>query len=142
VPDPMPGDEALALEARRFGRYLVGREPEEVLVARYVAASKVHFAAPLPPEDAAVVAFAREHAWSVGLLDAAAGLLRPGGPLRNKILLMAAILEASPEHADEFLPRHVGPIALVAKVGVAGVVAVASALVGAPLHMALARPRS
>ena len=140
--DPTPGDDVLALEARRFGRYLVGREPETALVERYVAASKVLFAESLRSEDAAVVAFAREHAWSVGLLDAAAGLLRPGGPLRNKILLMAAILETSPEHADEFLPRHVGPIALAAKVGVAGVVAVVSALVGAALHTVLARSRA
>ena len=140
--DPIPGDDALALEARRFGRYLVGREPETALVARYVAASKVHFPAPLPPDDAAIVAFAREHAWSVGLLDAAAGLLRPGRPLRNKILLMAAILETSPEHADEFLPRHVGPIALAAKVAVAGVVAVTSAVVGAALLAVVARSRA
>ena len=131
----------LALEARRFGHYLVGRDPEPAVVARYVAASRTLFPEPLAPGDAAVVAFARTQAWATGPLDAAAGLLRPGGPLRNRILLMAAVLEATPAHADQFLPRQVGPLALVAKVGVAGLVAVASAVLGAPLHVALARSR-
>jgi hypothetical protein len=136
-----PTDELLALEARRFGRYLVGRDPEPQVVARYVAASRALFPEPLAAGDAAVVAFARTHRWATGLLDGAAGLLRPGGPLRNRILLMAAVLETTPQHADEFLPRQVGPLALVAKVGVAGVIAVASAVLGAPLHVALARSR-
>ena len=64
------------------------------------------------------------------MLDAAAGLLRPGGALRNRILLMAAILETTPEFADHFLPQHMGPLALVLHVGVAGTVAVLNALGG------------
>jgi hypothetical protein len=81
-------------------------------------------------EDAAVLAWVRRHPWSLGPLDAACGLVRPGGTLRNRVLLMAAVLEASPEFADDFLPRHLGPLALVARVAVAGMVAVANALGG------------
>jgi hypothetical protein len=134
-------DDLLAAEARLFGRYLVGRDPEPAVVERYGAANRALFAAPLPPEDAAALAFARAHPWSVGMLDAASGLLRPGGPLRSKILLMAAILETTPEHADEFLPRHVGPMALVVKVGAAGITAVAEAIFGAVLLRTVARGR-
>src|SRR5512143_1015135 len=112
VDGPTRSDDALALEARRFARYLVGREATEAQVERYVAACRTHFAEPLSPEDAAVLAWARHHPWSIGPLDGAAGLLRPGGTLRNRILLMAAILETTPEFADHFLPRHVGPLAL------------------------------
>ncbi|MGH7896211.1 MAG: hypothetical protein ACREQL_16215 [Candidatus Binatia bacterium] len=135
----MDADDALAVEARLFGRYLVGCEPEPALVDRYRAANRALFAAPLPAEDVAVVAFVRRHPWSIGFLDAASGLLRPGGLLRNKILLMAAILETTPEHADQFLPRHVGPVALVVRVGAAGTAAVVEALVGTVLHTVVAR---
>lgn len=131
--------DALAREARVFGRYLIGRDVEGPLVERYVAASRTIFRDDLIPGDAAVLEFARRHRWSIGYLDAAAGLLRPGGPLRNRILLMAAILETTPEHADEFLPRQLGPLALAVRVGVAGAAAVLRALLGAPMHMLLAR---
>ena len=130
---------ALETEARIFGRYLVGRDPGDALVARYVAACGTHFAAPPPADEAAVLAWIRRHPWSVGLLDAASGLLRPGGTLRNRILLMAAILESTPEFADHFLPQHVGPLALVARVGVAGTIAVASAVAGAVLLKTVVR---
>jgi hypothetical protein len=132
-------DAALAREARVFGRYLVGREPDDAHVARYVAASRTHFPGPLAADDAAVLAWVRRHPWSIGMLDGAAGLLRPGGALRSRILLMAAVLESTPEFADHFLPRQVGPLALVARVGVAGTIAVLNALVGAPLYALVAR---
>jgi hypothetical protein len=131
-------DAALGDEARLFGRYLVGREPNDALVARYTAACRTHFP-DTPPEDAAVIDWARRHPWSVGMLDAASGLLRPGGPLRNRILLMAAILESTPEFADHFLPLHVGPLALALRVGAAGTIAVANAVVGAVLLKTVAR---
>ena len=132
-------DAALAGEARLFGRYLVGREPGEAPVERYVAACRTHFPEAARADDAAVLAWVRRHPWSVGMLDAASGLLRPGGPLRNRILLMAAILESTPEFADHFLPRQVGPLALALRVGAAGAVAVANAVIGAVLLKALVR---
>jgi hypothetical protein len=140
--DAMEGsDDARAAEARLFARYLVGREPSPAHVERYVAACRTHFPGPLAPEDAALLAWIRRRPWSIGMLDAACGLLRPGGALRNRVLLMAAILETSPEFADDFLPRQSGPLALVVRVGVAGVVAVANALAGAVLlQLATRRP--
>ena len=53
---------------------------------------------------------------------------------------MAAVLEATPEFADDFLPHHLGPLALAARVGVAGVVAVANALGGLLLLKLAVRP--
>jgi hypothetical protein len=137
-----PSDDALATEARVFARYLVGRNPSPVHVERYVAASRTHFGAPLAPEDAAVLAWVRRHPRTLGMLDAASGLLRAGGALRNRILLMAAILKTTPEFADQFLPRHVGPLALVATVVAAGTIAVANALMGAALLRVVGRPRA
>lgn len=132
--EPATFDDARAAEARLFARYLVGREPPPALVERYVAAS-LQVLPPVPAaEDAAVLAFARRHPWSIGCLDAAAGLLRPGGALRSRLLLMAAILETTPDFADQFLPRQMGPLALVAYVAVTGVVAVLQAIVGTVVH--------
>ena len=90
---------------------------------------------------AALVAFARRHPWSVSLLDAASGLLRPGSLLRNKILLMAAILETSPTFADEFLPRDARPLGLLLALVAHGTVAVARAALGAVVYAAAIRSR-
>ena len=132
-------DATLAAEGRRFGRYLTGREPGPAIVERYVRACRTLFATPPVPGDAAVLAFARRHPWSIGLLDAAAALRRPSGALRGRLLVMAAILEATPEFAEDFLPRHLGPVALVVRVASAGIVAVGLAGLGVVLHAAVAR---
>ena len=130
------------MEARTFTRYLVGRPPPPELVARYREANAVLFTAPVEPVDAAVVDFVHRHPWSVGLLDAAVGLRRPGSLLRNKILVMAAILETSPVFADEFLTRPVHPVVLVLRTVALGTVAVARALLGLALYPAAARARA
>jgi hypothetical protein len=132
----------LAAEGAVFGRYLTGRTPPADLVARYADAGSALFTAPVSPQDAAVVAFAVRHPWSVAPLDAAAGLLRPGGTLRSKILVMAAILEASPAFADEFLPRASGAVGLFLRLALHGTRAVAQVLVGLPLYWLASRGRA
>jgi hypothetical protein len=129
------------VEAHAFARYLVGRMPPVELVARYEDANRVLFTAPVPVGDDAVLRFARRHPWSVGYLDAAAGLLRPGGLLRSKILVMSAILETSPAFADDFLPRSISAPRLAVQVLISGAAAVTRAAVGIALHTAVARPR-
>jgi len=140
--DASDSDGDRAVEARIFARYLVGRDPNPAHVERYVAASRTHFPDPLAPEDAAVLAWVRRHPWSVGPLDAACGLARPGGVLRNRVLLMAAILEATPEFADEFLLPPVRPLALVLRVTGLGLAAVARTIFGVALLPLAARARA
>ena len=143
MPDVADGsDQALAAEAHAFGRYLVGRPPPAELVARYRDASRVLFTAPVTPAEAAVVGFVRRHPWSVSLLDAATGLLRPASLLRSKILVMAAILETSPEFADDFLFRPVHPLVLALRVAGLGLLVVGRVLVGMALYPAAARSRA
>ncbi|MCW5889098.1 MAG: hypothetical protein KIT14_00960 [bacterium] len=132
-------DEAtLAREGSLLGRYLVGREPSPALVARYVDAARTLFA---PVSDEPVVAWMRRHPWSLPFLDAAAALRAPTGLLRGKVLIMAAILETSPEHADEFLPAVVSPVRLVWQLALSGTSAVLQALIGLPLWAIAARGR-
>lgn len=120
----------LELEARLFTRYLVGRPPARHFVQRYQEANRVLSILPEDGREAAVLDFVRRHPWSVGFLDAACGLLRPGGLLRTRILIMAAILEASPEFAEDFLPREARPLRLLAGWAARGLFAVTRAILG------------
>lgn len=92
-----------AREAGLFARYLLDRDPPEELIARYIAASEQVFPRLPTGDEAALLAFVHRHPGALPFVDAAAGVLLPGSLLRKKILLMAAILEASVHHAREFL---------------------------------------
>jgi len=133
---------ALEVEAQVFARYLVGRPAPPDLVERYRTAAQVVWGQADEPGDAALLEFVRRHPWSVGPLDAATALLAPGGPLRGRILLMAAILEATPAFADDFLPRAVSIPTLSLRIATAGIVAVCQALAGILLQPIARRRRS
>jgi hypothetical protein len=135
-------DAALEAEAHIFGRYLVGGTPEAAVVARYCAASRALWPAPPDARDAALLDFVRRRPWSVGPLDAAAALLDPGGRFRSKILVMSALLEATPAHADDFLPRSASAPALLWRLASSGTVAVLQAMVGTLLYLLLGRARA
>jgi hypothetical protein len=129
-------------EALVFGRHLVGRTPPAELLDRYEQACLRLFPDRAPPDEEAVIAFARRHPWSVGCLDAASALLRPQGRLRGKLLVMAAILETSPVFADEFLPRSASLPGLVSRVALHGIRAVVEVALGIPLRALVAWRRS
>jgi len=131
----------LEAEARVFARYLLGRDPAPELLERYVAASRKLLRGPVDARDAALLGFVHRHPWSVSLLDAACGLLRPTGLLRSKLLIMAAILEASPAHAVDFLPRSPGTVVLLARLATLGTVAVGRVCAGLLLYLAAGRLR-
>lgn len=109
---PAAEESALALEARRLAPGLVGGEPPPPVVARYVAAHRALIEAPRDPREIALAAFAVRHPWSARPLDAACGLIRPQALLRRKLRLLAAVLEATPDFADAFLPPAAPPRAL------------------------------
>ena len=104
------GSSDAARQARLFARYLLRCDPAEELIARYVAASESLFQGPTNADDAALLAFVDRHPTALPFIDAAAGLMRPASLLRKKILLMAAILEASVDHASEFLAPPPGRV--------------------------------
>ncbi len=129
-------------EARVFGRYLVGTTPPPELVERYARACRALLPEATRSREARVVGFARRHPWSTPLLDGASGLLAPRGLLRTKLLVAMAVLEASREFADEFLPRESpppGPTRLAAKLAGLGLLGVAQVLLGVLLYPIAAR---
>ena len=115
-------------EGRVFSRYLVGREASAGLLRRYAAACRELL--PEQPGRGHVVAFASRRPWSLPFLDAAESLLDRDGPLRQRLLLMLALLEATPEHAELFLPRPRSFPALVLRTATGAAVAAFTILVG------------
>jgi hypothetical protein len=135
-----PTEPRLEQEARVFGRYLVDATPAPDVVARYRDAVSTLWPSPPPPRDAALLAFVRRHPWSVGPLDAAAGLVDRGGQLRSRILLAGAILETTTTHADDFLPRTVAPPALLGRLVASGISSALLAVAGMALWPIATRP--
>jgi hypothetical protein len=89
-------------ECRAWARHLLGVEPAEEIVARYAAAIGRLFPAEPSPADARLLRFARRHRWAIGALDAASAR-RPDNALRQRLVLMTAILETTTTHAPVFL---------------------------------------
>lgn len=132
--------ELLKAEARALGRLILRREVEQEFIDRYVAAHEHLFTGPQLPVDNAMVNWAMRHQRLLPCMDAAAALLRPNSLLHKKALLMAAILEATPRYAEEFLPRKRGLLGLGVLLAVLGLTTAVQVLIGAPL-LWLARTR-
>lgn len=134
-------DEAdLRREALWFGRYLIGAEPSEPLVERYVRANAKVLRETPTKRDAAVLAFVHAHPWSLGLLDAGTAFTRNAPLLRRKLVVMMAILEATPEFFDETAPvEDAGIPALVWRLGLAGAKAAAKITLGTLLAAVVVR---
>lgn len=90
-------------EAVTFARYLCGRTPPDEIVERYGSAVGALFTTPAPI-DRRIVAWAVQHPWALGSMDAACALLFPRNELRNRLLLMVGLLETTPPYCDEFFP--------------------------------------
>lgn len=96
-----------------LSRYILGGGDASLALLQRYADAHVHLdVGGATTSDRATLAFALAHPWLLPSLDAAAAFVRPQALLHRKALLMTAILEASPDHADLFLPRVAGWLAL------------------------------
>ncbi len=92
-------------EAAVFSRYLTGRSCGKELATRYLAAcERLCPDGALTPPEQNLLRTAVRLPFLAGPLDAACGLLPGSNPLRTRLLIMAAVLEASPDGARHFLP--------------------------------------
>ena len=127
-------------ECRLFAVYLAGRQPSEEIVARYAAGwSRVR---PQGRSGSAALRAVERRPALLPFLDAACALRRGDDPLRRKLLLLTAILETSPEFANDFLPRHRPLPALLAELLWNGARAVAKTTIGLLLLPFVAREHS
>jgi len=130
-------DASLQREARLLTRYLLDRDCPQALAERYVSGHHARLQHLARAESTGLLKFAFAHPWSISYLDAAGGIVSGAEGLRAKVLLMAAVLEATPEFVDAFLPRHAGRVRTIWLVGWLGLRAVVRLLVGVPLVMAV-----
>jgi hypothetical protein len=125
-------DDDLPRHARLVARHLIGEEPTADEAARWARALEVA-ALPLERErDRRLWALAMRGPGWLGLVDAGLALADPHSPVRQRVCLMLAILEASPAHTRHFLAGRWGPGALLA-LGARGTAAVLRAAAGLAL---------
>lgn len=132
-------DDILVNEARAFSRYLLDQDPPPEIIARYIAANRTLFSEVSDDSDRELLEFVRRHEWTIPFVDAIVGLLRPNALLRRKILVTAAILEASPHFVNTFLPRSSSPLAFVLELGMCGIGAVFKIAIGLLLRPVVGR---
>lgn len=138
-----PAADDLRTEAIRFAWYLVRAEPSEALIERYVQANAALFLDPPTERDTAVLRFAHAYPWSLPLLDAGTAVGTGAPRLRRKLLVMMAILEATPELVDRTAPVEsgTGPVELAFRIAKAGAVAAFELAAGAALAIVVGRRR-
>jgi hypothetical protein len=144
MPDPRdPPAGALDREGRIFARYLAGAVPSAYALGAYERGhASIPFRHTGPPDavDRMLLRFARLGTVATRLADGYARFFRPTGVLRQKLVLMCAVLENSPETHVWFNSAAVGSGATIfARLLLAGVVAAinlsGALLLLGPLHL-------
>ena len=92
-------------EARAFGRYLLRREPSATAVQLYCSAIRQR-RLNCSTRDEKIIRSVMRHRRLLPLIDGALAFSNKGSALREKLLLMSAILETQPEYADLFSPKQ------------------------------------
>jgi hypothetical protein len=131
-------DAGLETEAKIFAQYLVGRQPAPEHIARYIAADR-QWSNECHGSDDRECTFLLHHPWAAGPLDTASALLRPDSRFRAKMLRMAAILEASPQFADRFLPECRSRFGVLTRLMSIGVSTAWQLAIGIPLLLLVKR---
>ena len=113
-------------EAKIFANYLVRREASPQALRLYenaIGKSKPN------KTDQKLLNFMYNHPNSIGFIDAGLIITNPESEARRRLYVMLAILEASPEHADLFLPKKRNPFYILTFI-YSGIRAVVKAVLG------------
>lgn len=105
-------DVPTAADAGRLARHLIGEPPTAAEAERWRDAVRTCDAALETARDRRLWELAMRHPWLLGPTDAGLAFVDPYSPVRHRILLMLAILEASPHHHRRFLAAPWPRIAL------------------------------
>ncbi len=132
-------DRTLEKEAVLFARYLLDSNPPQEMIDRYKSANEQLGVRASTAADEQVLSFSVSHPWSIPYLDAATGLLMNDSLLRKKIYVMAAVLEASPRYAKDFLPENRFLLMVFVQLIGSGLIAGIKMLIGIPLFLVIRR---
>jgi nucleoside-diphosphate-sugar epimerase len=130
VRDDMNFDQGVLREADFVTRYLLGIHCSQALKIRYAQAIE-QLQIELEFDERRLWKIVSRYPRVLRIIDGGLALLKPHGGIRRKIYTMLAILEASPEHAEHFLPKTCTRLHMLALLGVglrAGLAAVAGVL--------------
>jgi hypothetical protein len=95
-------DAELELEARIFGKHLIGEEINAMAVSLYVNAhAKSNFE--FHGNDLKLLKFILKYPSAAGMIDGGLALQKRDSVIRKKIFYMLAILETIPEYSRYFL---------------------------------------
>ncbi len=126
--------DSLIRQAEVLGRYFLKKHPTDKI--KHLYAEIIGKSKGLSRQDQRLLLFATKHHRSLGLIDAGLALMRPDSEVRRRLYIMFALLEASPDYCDYFLPKKRGPFYLFIIVW-AGLSALFKAAVGCLLVKAL-----
>jgi len=128
-------------EARRLACYVLGVQPSDELTDGFLRAEARVLAAGRPTAgDEAVEAYVARHPWALPLLDAGTAFVGDAPRLRRRLIVMTAVLEATPDHVDRTLPVDgAGLPETLVRLGIAGVTAGVKLALGVPLAWAVTR---
>ena len=115
-------------EADLLGRYLIRIPPNNRVKLLYAKAMST-IDIQMDPVDQRLWSMIMDYPLTLRIIDSGLAAIRPNSAVRRKIYTMFAILEASPEYSDCFLPQAFGPLYVV-NVVFAGARAVLAALTG------------
>jgi hypothetical protein len=135
-----PNQADVVLEARILAHYLIDSDPPRELTDRYVAANRLLLTGETTADENASLAFILQHPSALPFLDAAAGLFRRDSLLRKRLLLMTAILEATPLYADFFLSQPRSAASILVIVMWQTILSVLKAALGIPLLWIVEKP--
>ena len=92
----------LEVEARVFGKYLIGQEISKTVINLYKMAH-VETSFEFFENDSRILKFILKHPSFVGIVDGGLAIHKEDSVIRKKIFYLLAILEAMPEYSHYFL---------------------------------------
>lgn len=100
-------NQTLDQQAEVFGRYLIGEYPSAAAKKLYIDAI-THNPGKLDDIDQTLLRFVTKKPWALGLIDASLPFYKPESEVRRRLYVLLAILEATPQYHDKFLPTDRG----------------------------------
>ncbi len=122
----------LRMESKLITRYILGRSPSNDLSNRYITACQKLFGDNIKKEYPELQ-FIYRYPWTLPFIDSSAGLLNPQSIVRKKILLMIALLETTPVHAEFFLHKPAPPVKLLMDLTWNGLRGAIKLMIGIPI---------
>jgi hypothetical protein len=139
--DAIDTSDSLKQEGEQIARYLTGVLPPPDVLERYVEAHALLFRDAVSPTERASILFVRHHAWALPYMDAGLAVLRPHSRLRNKILLMFALLETTPDFIDLFFAESLSRTGALFRMIKTAAKAVLHVILGVALYPFMVRSR-